>query len=220
MAQDEYYYEIQLTNKQLIFYFIAAAAGFILSFVAGIMVGRGVDGDAGVGEVRVHEESVQGVIEEPSPAPEAFPNESLTYAQRLEARQPTERLERTPEPSVTARVVATPRPAPSRTPAPALVASAPTPARTPTPKPRPAPTAAPQGAVTIQVGAFKDKGTADAFSAKLQNKGFPAYVVTSRREGVALFNVRIGSYATRSDAEKMKARLEAQEKLKPFIVRP
>jgi hypothetical protein len=43
LAQDDYYYEIQLTNKQLVFYFMAGAAGLILSFLAGVMVGRGVD---------------------------------------------------------------------------------------------------------------------------------------------------------------------------------
>ena len=44
MAQDDYYYEIQLTNKQLVFYFMAGAAGLVLSFLAGVMVGRGVEG--------------------------------------------------------------------------------------------------------------------------------------------------------------------------------
>ena len=50
MAQDDYYYEIQLTNKQLVFYFMAGATGLILSFLAGVMVGRGVD--TAQGEVR------------------------------------------------------------------------------------------------------------------------------------------------------------------------
>ena len=42
--QDDYYYEIQLTNKQLVFYFLAGATGLILSFLAGVMVGRGAYG--------------------------------------------------------------------------------------------------------------------------------------------------------------------------------
>ena len=46
MAQDDYYYEIQLTNKQLVFYFMAGAAGLILSFLAGVLVGRSVEGSA------------------------------------------------------------------------------------------------------------------------------------------------------------------------------
>jgi len=45
LAQDDYYYEIQLTNKQLVFYFMAGAAGLVLSFLAGVMVGRGVEGE-------------------------------------------------------------------------------------------------------------------------------------------------------------------------------
>ena len=47
MPQDDYYYEIQLTNKQLVFYFMAGATGLILSFLAGVMVGRGVDSVSG-----------------------------------------------------------------------------------------------------------------------------------------------------------------------------
>ena len=35
-------------NKQLVFYFLAGATGLILSFLAGVMVGRGVDGGGGV----------------------------------------------------------------------------------------------------------------------------------------------------------------------------
>ena len=44
MAQDDYWYEIHLSNKQLVFYFMAAATGLILSFLAGVMVGRGAYG--------------------------------------------------------------------------------------------------------------------------------------------------------------------------------
>ena len=59
MAQDDYYYEIQLTNKQLVFYFMAGAAGLVLSFLAGVMVGRGVDASAGeVQAARVQEDKV------------------------------------------------------------------------------------------------------------------------------------------------------------------
>ena len=50
MAQDDYYYEIQLTNKQLVFYFLAGATGLVLSFLAGVMVGRGVDQTASAAE--------------------------------------------------------------------------------------------------------------------------------------------------------------------------
>ena len=50
--QDDYFYEIQLSNKQLVFYFMAGATGLILSFLAGVMVGRGVDQGADVQAAR------------------------------------------------------------------------------------------------------------------------------------------------------------------------
>src|SRR5260221_10975690 len=91
MAQDDYYYEIQLTNKQLVFYFMAGATGLILSFLAGVMVGRGVDTAQGDVQARnLAEEKI--VAEEPvkaTPSPA-----ELTYAQRLESDKAEAGLER------------------------------------------------------------------------------------------------------------------------------
>ena len=134
MAQDDYYYEIQLTNKQLVFYFMAGAAGLILSFLAGVMVGRGVEGSAaGATETRPVVED--RVVAEQSPAPAAgtpAPSD-YSYPQRLESDRPEEGLERpggtgtTPAPTPTpvpraATPAATARPAatPAATPAPTL----------------------------------------------------------------------------------------------------
>ena len=83
MAQDDYYYEIQLTNKQLVFYFMAGATGLILSFLAGVMVGRGVDQSAGeVQAARLGGRRRVVTEETPKPVPSAAGD--LTYAQRLE----------------------------------------------------------------------------------------------------------------------------------------
>src|SRR5262245_11791396 len=93
MAQDDYYYEIQLTNKQLVFYFMAGATGLILSFLAGVMVGRGVDSNGAdvqasrpIAEERVIAEETPKAAAPPSPA-------DLTYAQRLESEKAEEGLE-------------------------------------------------------------------------------------------------------------------------------
>ncbi len=89
MAQDDYYYEIQLTNKQLVFYFMAGAAGLILSFLAGVMVGRGVEGGTtSASETRPVAE--ERVVAEPSPAiTAATPAPSdYSYPQRLETDRP------------------------------------------------------------------------------------------------------------------------------------
>jgi cell division septation protein DedD len=95
LAQDDYYYEIQLTNKQLVFYFMAGAAGLILSFLAGVMVGRGVEPTGGGPEQAraVTEEKV--VPEQPQAGPSAAASPSgYSYPQRLESDRPEEGLER------------------------------------------------------------------------------------------------------------------------------
>ncbi len=247
MAQDDYYYEIQLTNKQLVFYFMAGATGLILSFLAGVMVGKGVD--ATTGEVQaarpVIEERV--VAEEPlARATTPPPAEELTYSQRLEGDKPEEasldpKPRATPAGAASPKAVrATPAPKPSArpTPAPTRLADAATaaaapplpvkpapatvkPSQSPTAKPAAAPTAPPSGpaSFTIQVGAFKDKATADSVVTRLKAKGFAAYLLAPESAGAGLFNVRVGSYPARPEAERVQAKLRDQEKFKPFIVK-
>ena len=94
MAQDDYYYEIQLTNKQLVFYFMAGAAGLVLSFLAGVMVGRGVDnGGAAAATADAHGRRGAGrrrAVARPRP-PEPT---DYSYPQRLESERPAEGLDR------------------------------------------------------------------------------------------------------------------------------
>ena len=252
MAQDDYYYEIQLTNKQLVFYFMAGAAGLILSFLAGVMVGRGVEGGAaGAAEARPVAE--ERVVAEQSPPPAATPAPSdYSYPQRLEADRPEESLERkrpgaaaTPPPSpvtpparhtaTPAPAVATPTPA-AATPTPPVATrtppvatptpAAPTPAAaTPTLPPPPAraasgvlPRALPSTSTgfAIQVGAFKDRATADGVVKSLKTRGLPAYTVTPA--GGGLFTVRVGVYRDRADAEAVQERLR-DDKFKPYIIK-
>ena len=196
MAQDDYFYEIQLTNKQLVFYFMAGATGLILSFLAGVMVGRGVDqGAAEVQAARPVQEERIVSEETPRPAPSA---QDLTYAQRLEGERTEERLERV-------------KPSPAAVPSPAAARTAPAPAPPATTAARPAA----GGAFALQVGAFKDRATAEAMVGRLKGKGFAAHLVTPQ-EG--LFNVRVGPFATRPDAEKAQEQLRGQ-KLDPFVVK-
>ncbi|HEY2942953.1 MAG TPA: SPOR domain-containing protein [Vicinamibacteria bacterium] len=238
MAQDDYYYEIQLSNKQLVFYFMAGATGLILSFLAGVMVGRGVDASAGEVQAAralpVQEEKV--VAEEPPrPAPPAA--EDLTYAQRLEGDKQDDALEKARPASGSSAKSAKPalgvappalHPAAGTATAPKSAVATPAPKQT-TPPAAPAATAARPGTApktvaptagtfTIQVGAFKDKASADSVVSRLKGKGFAAYVVSpGAAEG--LFNVRVGSFAGRADAEHVQVRLRDEEKFKPFIVK-
>ena len=255
MAQDDYYYEIQLTNKQLVFYFMAGAAGLILSFLAGVMVGRGVEGGtASASETRPVAE--ERVVAEASPAVAvATPAPSdYSYPQRLESDRPEEGLERsrpggkatpiaTPPPGAApVRPAATPSPAAAK-PTPAPVAAKPTPApaaATPTPTPTPPlPTPPPPAATrpaapatgplpralassaagfAIQVGAFKDRASADSIVRSLKTRGLPAYVVAPAGKGGGLFTVRVGVYRDRVDAEAVQERLR-DDKFKPYVIK-
>ena len=68
--QDDYFYEIQLSNKQLVFYFMAGATVLIVSFLVGVMVGRGVDANTDVQAARNTTPPVEekAVVEEPAAA--------------------------------------------------------------------------------------------------------------------------------------------------------
>jgi DedD protein len=261
VAQDDYYYEIQLTNKQLVFYFMAGATGLVLSFLAGVMVGKGVDASAGDVQAARPPVEERVVAEEPIARPTTPPPaEDLTYAQRLEGDKPDETsLEKgkagaAPGPSTKAAKPSSPSPAPKATATPKPAAATPSPHPSATPEarvadastPPPAPTGAPHpeaaamkaapkpspkaapatpapkaagASFTIQVGAFKDKATADSVVARLKSKGFAAYLVAPESDGTALFNVRVGSYPARADAERVQTKLRDQEKFKPFIVK-
>jgi cell division septation protein DedD len=233
LAQDDYYYEIQLTNKQLVFYFMAGAAGLILSFLAGVMVGRGVEGGtASASETRLVAE--ERVVAEPSPAiAAATPAPSdYSYPQRLESDRPEEGLDRS-RPGGTATPVATASPSaapvrPAATPAPA--AATPTPPLPTPPPPAASRPAAPvtdslpralapsAGGFAIQVGAFKDRASADGIVRSLKARGLPAYTVAPAGRGGGLFTVRVGVYRDRADAEAVQERLR-DDKFKPYVIK-
>ena len=71
--------------------------------------------------------------------------------------------------------------------------------------------------LTIQVGAFRERTAAESIVKRLKGKGYSAYLVPVSD---GLFNVRVGSFTDREDAERILAKLETQEKFKPFIVKP
>jgi cell division septation protein DedD len=201
------------------------------------MVGRGVEGSAmGAVETRpVSEERV--VAEQPQAQATATPAPSdYSYPQRLESDKPEEGLEKkgaaadvapaagrsaTPSPPA-ARSQATtlppvPTPRPAATPAPAVATTpAPAPQRASGPLPKAQPTTA--AGFAIQVGAFRDKASADTVVKSLKTRGFPAYTVPPAANSGGLFTVRVGIYRDRGDAEAVQGRLN-DDKFKPYIIK-
>jgi cell division protein FtsN len=246
LAQDDYYYEIQLTNKQLVFYFMAGAAGLILSFLAGVMVGRGIDASAGASSGNETKQvAEEKVVAEQSPAPAAT---EYTYPQRLESERANDRLEKPAAGSAAVEPPSTqPAARPSSTPLPRASAPPVTrPAATPVTRPsappaKPEVTPAPPRATprapataaaeslprvigsnatvkgfAVQVGAFKDHASADTVVKSLKGRGLPAYSVAPA--GGGLYTVRVGVYRDRADAESVQERLR-DDKFRPYIIK-
>ena len=240
--QDDYYYEIQLTNKQLVFYFMAGATVLILSFLAGVMVGRGVDAEHGRAG-RAHARPGRGAAWSPRSrrAPAPPPAEDLTYAQRLESDKADEGLEKpsAPRPRRRRSRCRPRRPRRSRAAgrerrardargvAPTLAAAGDA-APTPVAAPSPTPGAPSRGAAAAPPAA----GSSRSRSARSRTAA-SADAVIGPAEGQGLRGVRAGAgerrtasstcawarYARPPDAERVQTRLRDEEKFKPFIVK-
>lgn len=79
-------------------------------------------------------------------------------------------------------------------------------------------TATDSEAWTVQVSAFRSRPLADELRARLAARGFNAYVLTSVTEdGRPRYRVRVGAYATRSDAERVAAELRSERGLNPLV---
>ncbi|HXG88693.1 MAG TPA: SPOR domain-containing protein [Vicinamibacterales bacterium] len=209
-TSDEGFHEIQLNGKQLVFLFMAVTVVSVVIFLCGVLVGRGVRGDAATGETMAAEQSepigadVPAVAAAPSGAGSATANEDLSYPDRLaKSEMPREQLRETPPPAPT------PAPAPAAPPA----APAPTTNAPVTP-------AEPVGAgFAIQLAALSQRDEAQGIARRLTGKGYPAYVLAPDAGAPAVFRVRVGKFKDRREAETVKTRLEKEEQFKPWIVR-
>jgi cell division protein FtsN len=90
----------------------------------------------------------------------------------------------------------------------AAAASAPPPAATPQPANKASATNDPF-TYFVQAGAFKSAADADAQKAKLSMMGIEAKVSEREQAGRAIFRVRSGPFDDKDQAEKIKARLDA-----------
>jgi cell division septation protein DedD len=207
-THDEGYREIQLSGKQIVFWFMAFVVIGVVVFLLGVQVGRGVLMQRGLPEGNI----AAAAEEDEAPAPPASAaqgsgapvtiGEKLTYAERLAAAEPA------PEPL---KAVPTPKPeAPAPAPAKAAEGAASGAARTVEP---------PGDGYSIQVAALREREEADTIVKRLAAKGYPAYVAAPIKEKVPIFRVRIGKYKDRHEADTVAAKLQKEEQFKPWVVR-
>ena len=203
--QDEGFHEIQLNGKQLVFLFMAATVVSVVIFLLGVMVGRGVPAPRTTIAEAADTTPVDPTASVPPPA--ATPpapagdapvstQETLTYAERLEApNPPPEELREEP-----VAAAALPAPAPK---APAVEVPA-TPADAAFTEP------AGNGYV-VQVAAFYTRAEATTVARSLSSKGYPTFVTTNGTGPKASYRVRVGKYNVRREAEAVARRLENEQ---------
>lgn len=210
---DGAYYEVQLNNKQLVFFFMAALAIAVVVFLCGVMVGRGVrDATLAVAQNDIAAGTLPKAISAPRVIAAARPE--LDYTPRLESDEVQNRLEPMRSSSPENAVNASPREA-----APVPRASAPPETAAPTtppPAPRRASTlGADSGPFTIQVVALKTEDAAQSLLSRLRGKNYRAYLEGGTDAG--LHRVRVGRFSTRAEAESVAAKLREEEKFRPYI---
>jgi cell division septation protein DedD len=205
---DAGYYELQLNNKQLVFFFMAAVAIAVVVFLCGVMVGRGVH-DATIAAAGTN--IVTG--SEVSPASGLTPadvRKELDYQRRLESPRVEDKLEGTstnPEQLVAG---ATQRPATEET-----KPVEPEPAQNP---PAQASGGAPPSTTLLGSAtgvALKTEDAAGTLVSQLRAKGYRAYVESG--ESTGLFRVRVGRFQNRTEADKVAQMLRDTERFKPFV---
>jgi cell division septation protein DedD len=213
---DGAYYEVQLNNKQLVFFFMAALAIAVVVFLCGVMVGRGVrDATLAVAQNEIVSPAIPKATPTPRTASAALRPE-LDYTPRLESEEAPKRLDpklRSTSPEDQAGS------APRETqPAARPAAAAPAAESVPTPPPPPRRSStlgSESGAFTIQVVALKTEDAAQSLLARLRGKNYRAYLESGTDAG--LHRIRVGRFATRAEAESVAARLRDEEKFKPYI---
>lgn len=244
---DEELHEIHLKSKQLVALFMTAAVLLVVTFLCGVLVGRGVRARkepvlaaAAVAPAPAEDPTLAAALQSapnppsqgqatPPTTPPPQAEEDVNYLSRLEGQTPPADSVRTDPGAARAAAASTPaqpaaRPAPVPAPAPAAKTASPA-AKAPAPAAKtgaaaPVASSDPAGSgYVVKIVAYRDKAQSSALAARLAGKGYPAYVVTVTGKGVPLYSVRVGKFKTRQDAEAAKQRLEKEEQFQPLITR-
>ncbi len=212
---DEGFHEIQLSGKQLVFLFILVTFGLVVTFLCGVLVGRGARAVRGEGPADI---AVQATVpqsadepaaaaEPPVPATEA---DELTYPKRLQGADVSKDDLKDAPPAASE-----PKSVPAAKAPPASKSDAP-----PAPPDREAAPSGQPGAWVVQVVALQDRAVATSLVQRLSGKGYPAFLVTTAAGSVPrMYKVQVGRFNDRRAAEQVRQRLEKEEQFKPWISR-
>lgn len=213
---------VHLSDKQLVFVFMAATVIAVVVFLCGVLVGRGVQAVRGPVPDAAMITAPQ-TVSDPLPAGDIATGDTPPGADAAGGR---------PKDEFTYPSLGKPQPPPPPAAPPAAARASPeadaSAGTAPTPMPDVPPDilgpAEPASDVrdgyAVQVAAVKKRAEADQIVRRLKAKGYEAYVfVPDGGDRLGVFRVRIGSYRNRRDAEAVARRLEREEQYKPWVTR-
>ena len=211
--------EVSLDGRQIFCLFCGGAVIASLVFVLGVTVGRRV-------EARTNPDKAAAGT--PASDPLAALDQLATGGEpdtATDAQLPSALRDghaSAPAP-VDLSLAQPPEPVPVVAPQPAKAEPAPKPEppakAEPAPKPELAKDAG-KGRFTLQLSSFQSRGEADAFVAELKKSGYAPTVAEANVEGKGTwFRVRLGGYASQTEAMAAKAEFEAKQKIIAYVTR-
>jgi len=227
MADDESR-GVHLSDKQVVFAFMAGTVAAVVVFLCGVLVGRGVQGargpleDAEMTAAAAQEVSDGAAADAPGAGAVLREGSSgvgpddLSYPARLGKAPPAGQLKPVPPPAGEAAREIAPPDIPAEP-----VAQAPAAAGGAAANPAGTAAAAAEARYTVQVAAVTRRDEAEAIVKRLKAKAFEAFVlVPDDGDTRGKFRVRIGSFNNKREADMLAERLLREDKrYKPWVTR-
>lgn len=219
-ANEPSYYEIALTNRQVLVAFVLILGSVFGAFLCGVWVGKGSGGllarelDAAGGDAAAQADPLADL--------ESFRffSDTEPKAGEEQLRKPDlSRLLEEPRADTTLAedvgAAAEPAPAPASSAPPPPAAAPPPPAAAPRPAPPESP-AVGEGFI-VQVFTSHDHEQAGKIRSQLEKAGFETFIAPIEKDGETLFRVRIGPFAERAQAERAERKVKARFKLDTWV---
>lgn len=199
-------HEVRFGTREIVFLSLAFLLIWGLTFFLGMLVGRELSAPR-PGSGRSRQAAV--VPAEPEKTEKkATQQEHLTFYQALTA--PTAELPPAKKGVVEERMVVKEQRSSGQGTAPPVAA--------PFHGTASAESASPARRWTVQVSSFRSRALAEDLREKLAAKGYDAYLVAVETDdGRVRYRVRVGSYATRGEADRVAEHLRGERNLNPFV---
>ena len=218
-SREQSYYEIALTNRQVMSIFVVLLVFVIAAFLGGVWVGRGDGAAVTTGQPQIIASGVEpgepplqqlDFFDQPGPA-ETDTGEGPApvieeQAPVIEEQQPEPILEETTQPVIleqlgraaAAQVEPPAQSAPVTAPPPAIVGAE---------------------ALVVQVFSSTDQAQAQRILDRVRGGGYPAVMSSGDVDGRPMYRVRVGPYSDREEAQSVADRIRRAYRLDTWITR-